>query len=226
MASRNGYVWDKRPKHKVDIESSIGDRLKLARSGDTSAALPKPVVQTKVAPPRSAGGAVLTPELVAMRDAAKASRENVRAEQARMQQAVAVAQDPDTVRAILSSWLQNTPSFFQSEFNLTNVENALQHMVLAGRAISIGLLNEVHAYLSENNYLEKAVRVRGQSAARVFQAPPEPEPDSVYRGRQVQIYSAPTAEERKALKAVPLRDLARQVRAGYRTEQPPYQPKY
>jgi hypothetical protein len=225
MAQRQGYVWGKKPKHKVDIESSIGDRLTRARSGDVSAAIPEPVKQVKNAPPRSAGGAVLTPELVAMRDAARQSHKDARTEKSRTEQMIAIAQDTATVQAIFSSWMAQTPAFVQTEHNLNNMANALQRMVAAGKPISIPVLNDIFNYLYENNFLEKATRVRGQAAARVIAPLPE-ETDEVYRGRTVQVFAPPTAEEKARLKAMPMHELALQVRKGYRTETPPYQPKF
>jgi hypothetical protein len=225
MAMRNGYVWNSRPKHKVDIETSVGDRLAKARSGEVSAAVPEPVKQVKKAPQRTAGGAVMSEELVAMRDAARQSHKDARGEKTRTEQMIAIAQDTATVQAICLSWMQQTPAFIQTEHNLSNMANALQRMVAAGKPISISVLNDTFNYLYENNFMEKATRVRGQAAARVIAPLPE-ETEEVYRGRTVQRFAPPTAEEKKALKALPMHELALQVRKGYRTETPPYQPKF
>jgi hypothetical protein len=165
--------------------------------------------------PRTKGGVVEGADLTAAREAYVNGRKQAADAKVRDAQFAAIADDNETSEAVVSMWLLQHPEFIQTEHNIKSLENALtEFLAKTTQAISISILNDVFAHLRDNNLLEKARPVRGEPAAQLYPAWQDTESaQPVQRRINAQVV---TAEERQAPRNVPLDELAKQVRAGYK----------
>lgn len=224
----NQGKWAKRNEVKrVEVTSSWGSRVAEVRTDGVvdkdgrahgafdRGAKPAPVVPI-VNPARTKGGVVEGAALSAARQAYVECRQKVADAKVRDAQFAAIAEDSETSEAVVSMWLLQHPEFVQTEHNIKSLENALTEFLSKTRqAISIPILNDVFGHLRDNNFLEKARPVRGEPAARLY--PPWEDTESTQPAAQRRINTHVfTAEERQALRNVPLDELAKRVRANYR----------
>jgi hypothetical protein len=227
----NEGKWAKRDAIKrINAETSVGQRMTEARTvapsedgkprnafGDRAdgKAVATPVVPI-VNPARTKGGVVEGSELTAARQAYMDGRKQAADAKVLGTQVQALATDPETAQAIFKGWMSATPSFHPSDFNLESMSNALTEMTLrTGRPLSVGLLNEVLAHLKNNNFLESARPLRGEAAAELYPQYVEPQTNVHVPARQLNSTVIDPAE-REALRNVPLDELAKRVRAGYK----------
>ena len=135
---------------------------------------------------------------------------------------LAMAQDAASIRALFEGWMAVRKQFCPSPFNVENMIRALGSVVAqSGDAVSVALLDEVFTFLNANNYLEKAIRRRGEPAARLYPEyvpPVEATVAPVGAPHRVNAPVAPTLPEGQDARTMPLDELAKLVRAGYKPE--------
>ncbi|MGA8410094.1 MAG: hypothetical protein WB680_23175 [Candidatus Acidiferrales bacterium] len=83
---------------------------------------------------------------------------------------LAMAQDSASIRALFEGWMTaRKGQFYPTPFNMENMTRALGSVIAqSGDAVSVALLDEVFTFLNANNYMEKAIRRRGEPAARLY----------------------------------------------------------
>jgi hypothetical protein len=229
----NQGKWAKRDAGKrINAETSIGQRMTEARTvassedgkprnafGDRADGKPVAAPVVEVAPVQTIriNGRVYTdPKLIAAKQASDAAKAQAANAKVRDAQFAAIADDSETSEAVVSMWLIQHPEFIQTDHNITSLQNALTEFLSKTRqAISIPILNDVFSHLFSNNFLESARPLRGQPVARLYPAWEDTDSAQPVAQRRINAQVI-TAEERQALRNVPLADLAKQVRAGYR----------
>jgi hypothetical protein len=136
----------------------------------------------------------------------------------------AMQQDPASIRALFAGWMEaRKGQFYPTPFNMENMIRALGSVIAqSGDAASVALLDEVFTFLNANNYLEKAIRRRGEPAALLY---PEYVPPVAAHvapvGTRIPVH-VPAAEiilpEGQDAKTMPFDELKKLVRAGYKPE--------
>ena len=155
----------------------------------------KPVVVARPQLGKLAGGTTSSPEVELARQNMIAGRQSDQQDVARESRMSAVAQDVDTVKALVTQWIAQTSGFVPTEFNKTSLTNAVQEYIYNHGALSIAALDKIFEYLLAMNHLERSghARVRGQGGVMVgrptiyreFRSPAEQALDA-----QVQVRSS------------------------------------
>jgi hypothetical protein len=135
----------------------------------------------------------------------------------------AMQQDPASIRALFAGWMEaRKGQFYPTPFNMENMIRALGSVIAqSGDAASVALLDEVFTFLNANNYLEKAIRRRGEPAALLY---PEYVPPvaaivaPVGAPHRVNTPAEITLPEGQDAKTMPFDELKKLVRAGYKPE--------
>ncbi len=131
----------------------------------------------------------------------------------------AVAQDTKSCAMLFEGWAARKTEFYPSPFNRESMTRAVSHvMQVSGREFGVALLDEVFDHLVANNFLEARIRYRGGRPANMY-------PEYVPEGRAVaptapirRVVAEPTLPEGQNAKTMPLDELAKLVRAGYKPE--------
>lgn len=225
MSNRfNDPTYDPR---KNPHERYRAGQVAIARKSEQEAEQRKtqPVEQPKR--PVSAGGTTLTPELATLKAASDAEI------QARKQAPVAVSapgldwdrQDDhqDIMNLVELFWKNNWAKYnFASQFNRMNFVQYMLHRVSQGLARwATPFFEQAAAQLQREGYFEPAARRRGEPAAKVipiWQAPAAPaevvtQAEAIRRSR-----TEISAEERERLNNMPLEELRKQARAGFKPD--------
>lgn len=135
---------------------------------------------------------------------------------------LAMAQDSASIRALFEGWMTaRKGQFYPSPFNVENMTLALGSVIAqSGDAVSVALLDEVFGFLNANNYLEKAIRRRGEPAALLYaEHVPEVQAVAPVAARaRIQPPSEPGLPEGQDAKTMPLADLRAAVRKTWKAE--------
>ena len=152
---------------------------------------------------------------------AKAAMEQSKVDDARAAQmqsrVTALSHDPASLRALVEGWMAVRKQFYPTPFNIENLSRALTSVMLQGdEPLSVALLDEVFEFLSANNYLEPAIRRRGQPSARLY---PEYVTAAVTpAGAPRPTVTPVTLPEGQDARTMPFEELKRLVRSGYKPE--------
>ena len=136
---------------------------------------------------------------------------------------LAMAQDTASITALFEGWMASRKGqFYPSPFNMENMSRALGSVIVqSDRVMSVALLDEVFEYLTAHNYLESAMRRRGEPAALVYPEYNSPVAAPVAPvGTRIPVHSQAelTLPEGQDAKTMPLDDLRKIVRATYERE--------
>jgi hypothetical protein len=134
-----------------------------------------------------------------------------------------VAQDTETVGALMLQWMRQTSGFVPTEHNKLSLTNAVNEWLLKGHALSIAALNDIFNVLVEGNYLQRSghARVRGEGGIMTGRATIYPVYETASERQQESLQSAPTVVGDRELSLSELRkmsdqELAARARAGYK----------
>jgi hypothetical protein len=131
---------------------------------------------------------------------------------------LALQQDSASIRALFEGWMHVRQQFYPSPFNMENMSRALTSLILQGdEPMSVKLCDDAFAYLTANNYLEKAIRRRGEPAARLYPEYIPPVEESVAAPEPVR--HVVTSEERAQFKSLTFDEHAAAARALYKKGQ-------
>jgi len=159
----------------------------------------------------------------------EAAKQTARADAAHSTRFQAVAQDTETVGALVNQWISQTPAFVSTLHNKTSLTNAVSERLLKGHALSIAALNGIFEMLVEGNYLERSghARVRGESGIMVgrptiypvYETAQEQQQEIAVRKRAE--HTQPVVGDNRELSLSELRklsdeELAARARAGYK----------
>jgi hypothetical protein len=229
MTEQLGKWASRNALKRADTSTSVGQRMteyrtrkeKVNAFGDDAAAQAAAREANRIASPavqrvQKIGNTVLTPELVAAREARDKSLADAKNAQTVMSQAEKI--DPESHKAIMAWWMAKTPEFYPSPFNLESLSNGLsEHWLLTGKPITPDILQGVYEYLKENNHLERRNARRGEAAARMYPFPTRADVTvRVPTTTQQRPKYTSSSEQRAELKKLPLDVLARQARANYK----------
>jgi hypothetical protein len=131
-------------------------------------------------------------------------------------------QDTASIRALFAGWMAVRKQFYPTPFNVENMTRALGSVIAqSGDAVSVALLDEVFTFLNANNYLEKAIRRRGEPAALLYPEYNSPVAATVApigTPHRVNVPAEITLPEGQDAKTMPFDELKKLVRAGYKPE--------
>jgi|HubBroStandDraft_6_1064221.scaffolds.fasta_scaffold02559_7 hypothetical protein len=182
----------------------------------------------RTAPPRTRNGRLIeSPALTEARRNMEADRENAQAETAHKTRFQAIAQDTQTVGALVNQWISQTPSFVSTLHNKTSLANAVNEWLLKGRVLSVAALNDIFDLLVEGNYLERSghARVRGQGGIMsgrptiypVYETPAEQRQQAVVLKRSENVASRTDGSiDSRTARHMELSELGAIVKANYR----------
>jgi hypothetical protein len=135
---------------------------------------------------------------------------------------LAMAQDTASIRALFEGWMASRKQFYPTPFNMENMTRATGSVIAqSDREMSVALLDEVFEFLQANNYLEKAIRRRGEPAALVY---PEYIPSyaantvPVGAPHRVNVPAEIPLPEGQDARTMPLTDLRAAVRKTWKPE--------
>ena len=135
---------------------------------------------------------------------------------------LAMAQDTASIRALFEGWMAVRKQFYPSPFNMENMSRALTSVMLQGdEPMSVKMCDDVFTFLSTNNYLEKAIRRRGEPAALLYPEyipPVETNVTPVGLPRRASVPDEPILPAGQNAKTMPFEELKKLVRAGYKPE--------
>lgn len=181
------------------------------------------------AAPRMRNGKVEHPSVTLARQNMEAAKRNAQAETAHHSRFQAVAQDTETVGALVSQWISQTPGFVATPFNKESLSNAVNEWVLKGHAVSIAALNDIFDELVEGNYLNMSghLKVRGQGIMTgrptiypVYETAQEQRQEIAVRKRaeNTQTVSGDRELSLSELRKLSDSELAARARAGYKPD--------
>ena len=182
--------------------------------------LRKPVAtapQTLPTVQRTAGGTLMSPELIAARDAEQKRRAQIKADAARPKFQQPSVMDLEAIAAAFAARHSNPQAadyFFNSLWNRTMLDRCVAHNVAAGNIgyDSLGL-EAAHKVLLEGGYYEAERRVRGTAAPREY--PPYVGVEEAQAPKTLNG-TVTDSQERARLRSMPLDELAKLARAGYK----------
>ena len=135
---------------------------------------------------------------------------------------LAMAQDTASIRTLFEGWMASRKQFYPTPFNVENMVRATGSVIAqSDRVMSVALLDEVFEFLQANDYLEKAIRHRGEPSARLYPEyipPVEANVAPVGLPRRASVPDEPILPAGQNAKTMPFEDLKRLVRAGYKPE--------
>jgi hypothetical protein len=135
---------------------------------------------------------------------------------------LAMAQDTASIRALFEGWMASRKQFYPTPFNVENMTRAMGSVIAqSGDAVSVALLDEVFTFLNANNYLEKAIRRRGEPAALLYpeyNSPVAAAIAPVGAPHRVNVPAEIALPEGQDAKTMPFDELKKLVRAGYKPE--------
>jgi hypothetical protein len=159
------------------------------------------------------------PKLVAAKAAMEQGRTDASHAAQLRNRTLAMQQDLASIKALFEGWVVSQKGrFYPSPFNMENMSRALGSVIAqSDRVMSVELLDEVFEYLKTHNYLESAIRRRGEPMALRY---PEYVPPVAPAGARVPVHvpAEPTLPEGQDARTMPLDELAKLVRAGYKPE--------
>jgi hypothetical protein len=182
--------------------------------------LPKPAgiaPQTLPSAQRTAGGTLMSPELIAARDAEQGRRAKIRADAARPKYQQPSVMDLEAIALAFAARHSNPQAadyFFNSLWNRAMLERCVAHNVAAGNIgyDSLGL-DAAHKVLLEGGYYEAERRVRGTAAPREY--PPFVDVEET-QAPKILNCNVTDSQEQARLRSMPLDELAKLARAGYK----------
>jgi hypothetical protein len=166
---------------------------------------------------RTASGTLMSPELIAARDAEQGRRAKIKADTARPKYQQPSVMDLEAI-ALAFVARHSTPQaadyFFNSPWNRTMLERCVAHNVAAGNIgyDSLGL-DAAHKVLLEGGYYEAERRVRGTAAPREY--PPFVGAEETQAPKMLNA-NITDSKENARLRSMPLDELAKLARAGYK----------
>jgi hypothetical protein len=185
--------------------------------------LRKPVAtapQTLPTVQRTAGGTLMSPELIAARDAEQIRRAQIKADAARPKYQQPSLLDFEAIVQAFPARHSNPLAadyFFNSLWNRTMLERCVAHNVAAGNIgyDSLGL-DAAHKVLLEGGYYEAERRVRGTAAPREYPPFGGMEEAQAPKTPKTPNGNVTDSQERARLRTMPLAELAKLARAGYK----------
>ncbi len=206
-------------RRNVDADGEVTNRF-----GERVTGRPKPAPEAPAQPRalKTRQGTIESPDLTAAR-LAEQKRVTDLKDAANRPKYVELADDDKL--ALIEEFLRRhrdpkrADFFYESPFNLENFHRALMRKIEEKKITwSIAGLEAVHAAPLTGGYYERAVRLRGEPAPREvapFIPPTVTKPEPIRVNANII-----DRDERARLKAVPIDELARQVRRGYKVERP------
>lgn len=175
------------------------------------------VPQTLPTVQRTAGGTLMSPELIAARDAEQERRARIKADAARPKYQQPSAMDLAAIAQAFAARHSNPQAvdyFFNSLWNRTMLDRCVAHNVAAGNIgyDSVGL-DAAHKVLLDGGYYETERRVRGTAAPNEY--PPFVGVEEVQPSK-IANANVPDSQEQARLRSMPLDELAKLARAGYK----------
>jgi hypothetical protein len=230
--SKFGRLAEKAAKPSSESkELSLGDRLTKFhtrkeisnRFGDAATPVekPEPIVVPTVKATRI-GSTNLDPQTEQLRQAAAASRQNVKDRKTRLSRidnlmANLSEEDAD---AILQGFAKKHPDFYPSPFNVSQLMQVFYACYDQGAqgvtAFNISSLDAVYAWMVQQQppLFEKARKLRGEPAVGPYFYTPEVHEEKM-ASRTVQR-TVVTAEEQARLKSMNFEELKKEATAGYK----------
>ena len=159
----------------------------------------------------------LSPELIAARDAEQKRRAQIKADAARPKFQQPSVMDLEAIAAAFAARHSNPQAsdyFFNSLWNRTMLDRCVAHNVAAGNIgyDSLGL-EAAHKVLLDGGYYEPERRVRGTAAPREY--PPYVGVEEAQAPKTLNG-TVTDSQERARLRSMPLDELAKLARAGYK----------
>jgi hypothetical protein len=123
--------------------------------------------------------------------------------------------------ALLEAFFGRTPAFAKTQWNVEMLNRCLTYNISVGKiSFSSSGLDSIYRFLRENGYLEHQIRHRGDRAPQEFPEcvpqPPAPDINAKVPLAQPAVTQVISLAERQRLMNMPLEDLAKTVRTGYR----------
>jgi len=166
---------------------------------------------------RTAGGTLMSPELIAARDAEQKRRAQIKADAARPKYQQPSVMDLEAIALAFVARHSNPQAadyFFNSLWNRTMLDRCVAHNVAAGNIgyDSLGF-DAAHKVLLDGAYYEMERRVRGTAAPREY--PPYVGVEETQAPKALTA-NATDSQENARLRSMPLAELAKLARAGYK----------
>jgi hypothetical protein len=215
------FTNTKAPKHEYERNAfDIKNSNRASLKAFTKQLADAPPEEAPAAPSMR-NGKVEHPSVTLARQNMLAAKQVAQGEAAHNSRFQSLAQDTETVGALVKHWISATPGFVATPFNKESLTNAVNEWMLKGHALSIAALNQIFDVLVEGNYFERSghARVRGESGIMVGRPTIYPVYETLAEQQQEAIQSVqPVSEEYTPaqLKAMPLEEHAKLARAGYR----------
>jgi hypothetical protein len=174
--------------------------------------------------PRSRGGVLMTPDVVAARDNYIAAKLEAKDAAGRTARFTGIAADEATVAALFESWTRSHPALLVTRHNLISFGNAVTTYVYGCGQISIPILDDIFQYLLKEGYLEtsRGSRARGaggimvSDGVRMYPALVTTEDKQEAAVQAVEQAAGNRAAEDKANRELSLSELAKLARASYK----------